>query len=138
VVLVNFLYGKLTCIDSAKLAEQIDASSPTGQDRRPNNVVEALPADAIRWSSDLGEANKFEAVSIVVCPNAIVAAIQQQHKFRAQPQWYVVAFDQQSGNPLWRQEINETPLPDGLLVDRDGRVVVTTVHGSVICLAPQG
>jgi hypothetical protein len=75
---------------------------------------------------------------VVVCPNAIVATIQQQNKVRAQPQWYVVAFDKQTGNPLWRHEIGETPLPDALLVDRDGRVVVTTVPGSVICLAPQG
>ena len=43
-------------------------------------------------------------MSIVVCPNAIVAAIQQQHKFRAQPQWYVVAFDKQTGNPLLSSE----------------------------------
>jgi outer membrane protein assembly factor BamB len=139
VALVNYLYGKLTCLNTADLLEQIDASEPVGQDRRVNNLADAAASTgAVRWSSDLGEANKFEAVAVVVCPNAIVATIQQQNKVRAQPQWYVVAFDKQTGNPLWRHEIGETPLPDGLLVDRDGRVVVTTVPGSVICLAPQG
>ena len=71
---------------------------------------------------------------MVVCPNAIVAVVQQQNKNRAQPQWFVAAFDKEKGRRLWQQEIFGKPLPDGLLVDRDGQVVVTMLDGSLICL----
>ena len=74
---------------------------------------------------------------IAVCPNAVVAAMQQQQRARSQPQWYVVALNKQTGAQLWRQEIFEEPLPDGLLVDRDGNVVVTMVSGTLACLGPQ-
>jgi outer membrane protein assembly factor BamB len=103
--------------------------------RRRSSLPESFAADgAIRWQTDLGESNKFEAISIAVCPNAIVAVIQQQQKFRAQPQWYAVAFNATNGQQMWRNEIRENPLPGGLLVDREGQVVVTMLSGNVLCL----
>ena len=89
----------------------------------------------MRWHSSLGETNKFEAMSLVVGPNAIVAVVQHQQKYRAQPQWFVVAFDQASGKVTWRQEIKDEPLPGGLLINRDGRIVVTTLTGNLLSLA---
>jgi outer membrane protein assembly factor BamB len=100
------------------------------------NLSAAFKTDgAVRWTSDLGESNKFEALSLAVCPNAILAVVQFQQKYRAQPQWYVVAFDKQKGAPLWRQELRDEPLPGGLLVDRDGRVIVSMLAGGLTCFA---
>jgi hypothetical protein len=144
VVMVNFLRGKLTCYEADKVASKI--SDPpqlaTGDRRGRRTLVDELAATgAIRWQSDLGEPNKFEAVSLVVCPNAVVAVIQQQNKNRAQPQWFVAAFDKEMGRRLWQHEIHGKPLPDALLVDRDGQVIVTMLDGSLLCLtkrAPAG
>ncbi len=138
IALVNFLHGKLTCADAEKVSEQLSRSSDN-QSRPIAGARRSLADDfaatgALRWQSDLGESNKFEAISLVVCPNAIVAVIQQQQKNRAQPQWYVAAFDKAKGRKLWQQEINGKPLPDGLLVDRDGQIVVTMLDGSLLCL----
>jgi hypothetical protein len=47
----------------------------------------------------------------------------------------VVAFDKQKGAPLWRQELRDEPLPGGLLVDRDGRVIVSMLAGGLTCFA---
>ena len=139
VALVNFRHGKLACCDMPKVLARIDKGYPdrNRQQRWRANLAAGLASDgAIRWETDLGESNKFEAVSLVVCPNAIVGAVKYQQKYRSQPQWYAVAFDRESGKPIWQHEIFGTPLPGGLLVDRDGRVVLTMVTGSVLCLGP--
>ncbi len=137
VALVNFLYGKLTCYDADKVCGKIsDPPKPQPADQRGRrSLADDFAANgAVRWQTDLGESNKFEAVSLVICPNAVVAVIQHQQKNRAQPQWYVAAFDKQQGRRLWQHEILGTPLPDGLLVDRDGQVVVTMLDGNLLCL----
>ncbi|MEO1971734.1 MAG: hypothetical protein ABGX07_09280, partial [Pirellulaceae bacterium] len=87
----------------------------------------------MKWSTDLGESDKFEVVSLVVAPNGVVAVVRQQQKARAQSQWYVVALNKNNGNLIWRHELRQTPLPDGLMVDRSGQVVVTMVNGNLIC-----
>jgi outer membrane protein assembly factor BamB len=140
VALVNFQHGKLTCYDAAGVAERLETGfkqdRPTDRPgRRFGSVADQLAADgAATWSTDLGEPDKFEAVSLVVAPNAVLGVVQQQQKIRAQPQWYVVAFNKQNGNPMWRQELRGEPLPGGLLVDRDGRIVVTMLNGNLVCL----
>jgi outer membrane protein assembly factor BamB len=140
VAMVNFLYGKLACYDAKQVAGLL-ASPPPPQpaDRQGRrSLVDAFAAGgAMQWQSDLGESNKFSALSMVLTPNAVIAVVQQQQKNRAQPQWYVAAFDKDKGRQLWRQEINGKPLPDGLLVDRDGQVIVTMLDGSLICYAPR-
>ena len=135
VVLVNFLYGKLTCCDVEKVSEIISNPPQPAQAAargRRSLADEFVAHGAVRWQTDLGESNKFSALSLVVAPNAIVAVIQQQDKYRAQPQWRVAAFDKANGNQLWRQDLPGKPLPDGLLVDRDGHVVVTMLDGSIV------
>ena len=138
VALVNFKYGKLTCFDAAKVVNRIEEGLPApgpGQSRFNNNVAAALANDgALLWQSDLGGSEKFEAISLAICPNAVVAVVQLQQQFRAQPEWQVVAFKTTNGQQLWRQPLNGEPLPDGLLVDRDGQVIITMIDGSTICL----
>jgi outer membrane protein assembly factor BamB len=141
VTLVNYLHGKLTCFDAGKVSSQLsDPPKPTPADRPGRRTLadEFAAHDAVLWQTDLGEANKFAAVAVVVCPNAVVAVIQQQQKNRAQPQWYVAAVDKQTGRKLWQHEILGQPLPDGLLVDRNGQVVVTMLDGSLLGLGGKG
>lgn len=138
VALVNFKHGKLTCCDADKVAERLskgyDKDPKTGRRRRTNLATAFARDKAIRWQSDLGESNKFEAVSLAICPNAVVAIVQNQQKARAQPQWYAVAFNAKNGATLWRHELRNDPLPGGLLIDRNGQVIVTMLDGSVLCL----
>jgi outer membrane protein assembly factor BamB len=137
--MVNFQNGELTCCEADKVQARLEKGypkRPAGTRRFRLNLSAAFKTDgAVRWTSDLGESNKFEALSLAVCPNAILAVVQFQQKYRAQPQWYVVAFDKQKGAPLWRQELRDEPLPGGLLVDRDGRVIVSMLAGGLTCFA---
>ena len=66
-------------------------------------------------------------------PAEAVAVLQFQQGDRAQPQWYVAALDKGDGKPRFRDEFHTEPLPGGLLIDRDGRVAVMMLNGSVIC-----
>ncbi len=138
-VLVNYQHGQMICCDADKVEARMQQGSRQAATRRRSNLADAFAANgAVRWQSNLGESDKFEAVSLAVCPNAVVAVVQYQQKFRAQPQWFVVAFNTENGSTLWRQEIRAEPLPGGLLVDRDGQVVVTMVNGTVLCLGGKG
>jgi outer membrane protein assembly factor BamB len=138
VALVNFQHGKLTCLDAAKVTARLEkefAPDDAVLDRRRRFALsQAFQADgSVKWSTDLGESDKFEVVSLVVAPNGVVAVVRQQQKARAQSQWYVVALNKNNGNLIWRHELRQTPLPDGLMVDRSGQVVVTMVNGNLIC-----
>ena len=142
--LVNFRDGKLTCCDAAKVTERVEAGLPPperpGMRRHWFGVANALQGDgAVRWTSDLGQPDKFEVVSLVVCPTAVVAVVKYQTRNRAHPQWFLAALDSQNGTPwwFWRRQLSSKPLPEGLLVGRYGQVVVTMLDGSVQSFAPQ-
>ena len=134
--LVNFKQGKVTGCGTDKVIERIGKGLGRGQGRRArrNNLAQGFSADGtVRWQSDLGDSTKFEAVSLTVCQNAVVAVVRHQQRFRAQTQWFVVAFDAESGRPLYQHELRAEPLPGGLLIDAKGQVVVTTLDGKVLC-----
>jgi hypothetical protein len=135
---VNFMHGKLTVADGDKVAERIEKgyAAPTAEQNRARSATLAqtlLDDGAVRWETDLDEPTKFEVVSIAVCPKTVVSVLKYQQRFRAQPTWYVTAFDATSGEQRWQQELRSTPLPGGLLIDRDGRTIVATLDGEVLC-----
>ncbi|MHC4700876.1 MAG: PQQ-binding-like beta-propeller repeat protein, partial [Planctomycetota bacterium] len=142
VALVNFRDGKLICCDGDKAVERIEKGLPataTPAQRRWMGLADALKVDnSVRWSSDLDQ-KEFEVVSLAVCPTTIVAVVKYQVRARAHHEWYLVAFNSQNAAPIWfwRYQLDSTPLPGGLLVGRDGQVVVTMLNGQVRSFAPQ-
>lgn len=137
--LVNFKNGKLTTCDAEKLSARIASglqkkTQPADRRGRSNIAASMKTEGTIRWESNLGESNKFEAISLALCPNAIVAVVQFQQRNRAQPVWQVVAFERQQGKPFWRAMLKQEPIPGGLLVDRNGRVVVSMLNGNLVSL----
>jgi outer membrane protein assembly factor BamB len=140
-VLVNFKHGSITCFDTDRVLEQLQGDTVRPSDRRPRfqNLTALLQeANATRWETNLGQPNRFEAISLVVSPTAIVGVVRYQEKTRSQPTWYLIGLDVNKGNQLFRKQLRGNPLPGGLLVDRDGRIVVTMVDGQQICFSTQG
>ncbi len=139
VAMVNLKHGKLSCCDAGKIAERIEKGygdeRPTAaaQRRWYNMAVSLERYDGIRWQSDMNEANKFEAVSLAVCPNAIVSVVRYQDRIRSQPTWRLVAFNDKNGAPIFQQLLRGEPLPGGLSVDRDGQILVTMLDGRILC-----
>jgi len=83
-----------------------------------------------KWREDFGE--KFEVLSIALTPTAVVAVIRNQEMFRSQRQWWVTGFREDNGRMMLRQELPSEPLPGGLLIDRDGRIVVSLINGDLV------
>jgi outer membrane protein assembly factor BamB len=143
IALVNFRDGKLTCCDASKVADRIE-KGPTPPERPGPRFWYGLANEfdrdgAVRWVSDLGEPDEFEVVSLAVCPDAVVAVVKFQPRHQAYPQWSVAALRSQDGTELWfwRHNLPSTPLPGGLLVGREGQVVVTMLDGSVLSFGPR-
>jgi len=64
-----------------------------------------------------------ESVAVAVCSNAVVVAKKSE----------IVVLNLQDGKILWSQPVPSAPVPWGLAVDRDGRIVVTLEDGRVLC-----
>ena len=142
--LVSFRDGKLTACDAGRAAERMAQGMPAADGpawrRRWQGLVNAFEKDgAVRWSSDLGQRNKFEVVSIAVCPQSVVAVMKHQVRHKAHPQWFVTALSSQTGAEywFWRYTLSAKPLPGGLMVGSRGQVVVAMLNGSVQSFAPR-
>lgn len=142
VALVNFRDGKLVCCEGAKARERIAEGLPqtaAPAQRRWLSLADAVKGDnGIRWTTDLDE-QEFEAVSLAVCPASVVAVVKYQQRIRAHAEWYLMAFNSRNGAPygFWRYRLPSRPLPGGLLVGRDGQIVLTMLNGDVCSFAPQ-
>jgi hypothetical protein len=140
--LVSFRDGKLVCCDGDKAVERIEKGLPrtaTPAQRRWMGLADALKGDnAIRWTSDLDQ-KEFEVVSLAVCPTSVVAVVKYQARARAHPEWFLAAVNSQNGTPywFWRYPLASKPLPGGLLVGRDGQIVLTMLNGNVQSFGPK-
>ena len=69
------------------------------------------------------EYNCEGSVALAMCKNAVVVAEKSQ----------IVILDNQNGKILWSCPLEYSPVPWGLAVSRDGRIIVTLEDGSVQC-----
>ena len=142
VALVNFRDGKLICCDGDKAVERIEKGLPataTPAQRRWLGLADALKSDnGVRWATDLDQ-KEFEVVSLAVCPTSVAAVVKYQDRARAHPEWFLVAVNSENGTPywFWRYPLASKPLPGGLLVGRDGQIVLTMLNGDVQSFGPQ-
>ena len=63
------------------------------------------------------------SLALAVCPNAVVIATPNE----------VTALSIQDGRLLWRQTLPAAPVPWGLAINREGKVIVTLEGGRVVC-----
>ena len=109
--------GPLMCLDAEKVNQWIQ--------KERTGVKE-------RWKAN----SVANSVAVVVAPNAIVAAGEAGRRASASPsRWTVQAFNKDDGNMLWAEPLSSPPLPGGLCVDRDGRVIVVLEEGKIVCIA---
>ena len=73
------------------------------------------------WEYDCGK-----AFAMARCANAIILSTNRQTNL-------VEVLDIKNGNRLWSQRLTSPPLPWGLIVDRDGRIIVTLKDGQIMC-----
>ena len=137
-VYVNGLRGKLICVPSAKLVAALLRPDPPRAATRPRRRPPAWMSARIkgsdrRWTSaDVTGAN---AIGMTLAANAVLALTETQEPGKDQPTWALLALALTDGKPLWRQPLKAAPLPGGVIVDRDGRIICPFQDGSVVCYA---
>ena len=73
-------------------------------------------------------------LGVAVTPNAVVlAGLRDSPQPTEPPQAHVTALTAADGTTMWSHPLPAAAVPWGLLVDRDGRVVVTLQDGGVVC-----
>ncbi len=107
--------GPLMCLDAQKVDQWIR--------KQRTGVKERWKANSI-----------LNSVSVVIAGNAVVAAGEAGRGSGSPTRWTVRAFDINDGKMLWAESLSSAPLPGGLCVDRDGRVIVVLEQGKVLCL----
>ena len=131
---VDTKYGRLAYAETEKVVNRIHEGF-TKNDARPARAwtrtlaKTMLDKQELKWREDFGE--KFEVLSLAMTPSAVVAVVRNQEMFRSQRQWWVAGFREDTGRLMLRLELPSEPLPGGLLVDREGRIVVTMLNGDL-------
>lgn len=93
----------------------------------PRLPKEAWKADVPKWS---------DIVSLAVVEGAVLAVVDIREYGGRTSRWDVIAFDYEEGGFSLRHELPSQPLPGGLLVDRQGQIIVVLANGSVLCFGP--
>ncbi|MEK6250059.1 MAG: PQQ-binding-like beta-propeller repeat protein, partial [Planctomycetales bacterium] len=89
--LVNSKNGKIFACDPAEAVLKVNEDDKS-KDKRfwgRNLLAQLKSAGALRWKTDLDQPLNFEAVSLAVTANIVVAVVQYQDKNLAHPRWYV-------------------------------------------------
>ena len=114
--------SKIMCFKSI---DRQTLSNCVRKSREPNYRVKTWGEFKIP-DKPLWERDCKGSVAMAVSNNAVLVADSSQ----------LLALDLQDGKPLWTQPLPAAPIPWGLAVDRDGRVVVSLENGGIVCLAP--
>ena len=150
-VYVNGRQGRIRCCDIEEIDKYFELrTSGRGQNaQRPAargaDAKRVAPFDTInekRWVDKTP--GVLDTVSLALAPNAVVAVCQMAAAPRGSTDasntgWAVVLLNPKTGKMLSQHPLPSRPLSGGLLVDRNGRIVVALDNGKIVCLGkPKG
>ncbi len=75
----------------------------------------------------------MDTVSLAIAGNAVLAVCEQPIPRTFRTHWEVFALDPKDGSVIWKRSLSGAALPGGLIVDREGRVIVVLADGSLEC-----
>jgi len=91
-----------------------------------------------RWPESEWAASELEGsetVSLAAASNSVVVVCETPVEYSRNSRWTVRCLDRAQGRVVWEHELSSPALPGGLLIDREGRVVVVQEDGRVACFA---
>ncbi len=95
------------------------------EEKLPQKILAAWGKPRVADLKAVWEAPCKESLALAVGHNAVVVARTTE----------LAAFDLQDGRQLWTQPLPAPPVPWGLCVSRDGRIIVTLENGKVLCFS---
>jgi hypothetical protein len=117
-VCVNGRYTTPVCCETDKIEEYLKNGDPK---KRPDSV---WVANALKGS---------DTVALAVVRNAVLAVCETPRPRDLKSRWIVSCLNPKDGSVVWQQELSSPALPNGFLIDRDGRVIVAMENGTVAC-----
>ncbi len=79
-----------------------------------------------------------DVVSLALTPRTVLAVCELQVHRTLASRWTLCTLDRENGSRKWEQDLYAPALSGGLLVDRDGRVIVVLQDGGVACFGGVG
>ncbi|MDP2898267.1 MAG: PQQ-binding-like beta-propeller repeat protein [bacterium] len=92
-------------------------------ENRDRRLLDGWGKLGIPGLTPIWERNCEESVALAVSKNAVVVALPSE----------VIALSLEDGRKLWSQPLPSSPVPWGMAVDREGRVILTLEDGQVVC-----
>ena len=117
-VCVNGPYTTPVCTESGKVEEYLRRGDAK---KRPETV----------WTASMPKGS--DTVSLALARNAVLAVCETPRPRQLATRWIVSCLNSEDGSLMWRKDLSHQARPGGLLVDRDGRVVVVMENGNVAC-----
>ena len=109
--------------DIAWISNKRVACYARGDGRNAERCLKEWGNSSLQDIEPLWQAECQPSLAVAICRNAVVVAKHAE----------LVAFDLESGKPLWTQPLPAAPVPWGLAIDRAGRVLVTLADGQILC-----
>jgi len=94
-----------------------------------NRVVKNLPAPL--WSATALADSQIQGLALAA--DGVVVLCRTPAPRQLAPRWRICLLDRDKGNVRWDHQLPGAVRPDGLAIDRDGRVLVTLADGSLHC-----
>jgi outer membrane protein assembly factor BamB len=91
------------------------------------------PGTRPRWQAQ--PLNRVLGVAITT-QTIVIAGLRDAEQPAEPPQAHLMAVSVENGAIRWHQPLPVTPVPWGVLVDRDGHIVVSQQDGGLVCLGP--
>jgi len=143
-------YNQLVCWDNDLLLDALEVrrseerlrqkamnrNPDQNQRRRKHWQIAPILDSLFRHTGKWGPVDR-ETLAMAVAANQVVtvsgpAPWQKTNRDR----WTALGYDARTGKSLWWQGVPSPPLANGMLIDREGKVVIVLQNGTVHCLAP--
>jgi outer membrane protein assembly factor BamB len=87
------------------------------------------------WSANWMEGR--DTVALAMASDAVIAVCRRPGHRSLREHWSVFCLKPDTGGGIWEHPLSEPALAGGLLIDRNGRVIINTVSGGLICYGGQ-
>ncbi len=116
------------CVDTDVLVDYLEQATA------PDMRRQLAYANRIKKNWTAQELAGSDAVAFVMADNAVVTVLEKPRPRQLSSDWELAGLDPETGKVMWRQRLQSAALPGGVLVDRNGRIIVVHEDGSVSCL----
>jgi len=127
IIMANGPRSVPVCLDTTKLIDYLEKASPEGLEKQ-FSYINTLKKN---WIAQ--ELKDNDTVAFVMAKNAVLVALEEPKYRSLYPRWKLAALNPETGKIIWKQHLPSAVRPGGLIVNRQGRIIVAHEDGSVSC-----